>query len=225
MAIVSPSALVQSISGRLGGTVFAQSKNGIVARQRQFPHRNNVLYAHYAKAQFAACTRAWAGLPDTIRAQWRDAAEQTSRPGRTGARRPYTGFQLFLHFWMTGYITRHSPSTMTLQPIVTAPELALLATMTAPSTATINVFPSAETGTIFCAIYGGISPSPNGDYRPKTLHLLTRVNRSGLPSSIYNPWVIAFGSMRSGQGYWLECRSYLSGRIWSPPIYTSGTIG
>lgn len=97
MALVSPSPIVSTISGALGGSVFRRGRGSIVACHRT---RNNVsrgARALAARARFAWAIRAWALLSPTTRAAWDTMARQIQSKDRLGAARQISGRSLFLH--------------------------------------------------------------------------------------------------------------------------------
>lgn len=224
MAKITPSAIIGSISGRIGGVEFAQTRNGIIVRKIGPKPKPTSTYAYYSRAQFQAATQYWATLPAATRAAWAEAAKQTTRTGALGQGRTFSGFTLYLHYWLTGYWTRRSFSTLPVQPIVCAPEFLLLASFSAAGTYTLNVYPGVEAGSVSCAVYGGPMTTLYQGARPKRLTLLTLQSRASFPINLYSAWISHWAPLQQGQSVFLEVRSYLAQRLWSGPIFATTTV-
>lgn len=98
MAIFSPGPTVGAISGNVGGTNFANSRNGSIIRQRraggQTPQANQLA----AQVNLAAQVDRWRELDDLDRQAWIQYARTTPIPNRLGIERYLTGYQTFMHF-------------------------------------------------------------------------------------------------------------------------------
>lgn len=107
MAIFRPSALVQNISGSVGGVTFALGPRGSIlkhrpARRKTAPemlipwNQESSTDTMPAGQILTELKTAWQNLTDTQRLSWRNLAQQLPTRNRLGIRRPLSGFQLFL---------------------------------------------------------------------------------------------------------------------------------
>lgn len=96
MAIIRTSPILSAISGAIGGVVFAQGKNGTVARirPRHTPRRSPVLLKQ--QALYANIVRAWPALSPQQRDAWRALAVDFPTTNRLGLTAPPSGFQTFV---------------------------------------------------------------------------------------------------------------------------------
>jgi hypothetical protein len=96
MAIVRPSPIIGAISGNLGGTNFAQTRAGLVARKRsQVIHRtSSILLA--SQNNFLRVQNLWITTTEERRQAWRAAASLISFPNRLGINHNLSGYQLFM---------------------------------------------------------------------------------------------------------------------------------
>ena len=94
MALVKGS-VVALISGRLGGTEFAVTRQGLVAKVAK-PRAGPVTASQLAaRAKLAAQGTHWRSVNSTIRTSFNQAAAATHVVDRVGVRRSLSGFQLF----------------------------------------------------------------------------------------------------------------------------------
>lgn len=96
MAIFRQSPFIGALSGRLGGAVAAQTKQGQVLKHRPAKINRPTEAALAARAAFANLTRDWANLSAAERREWNLFASQRPRVNRLGVSRLLTGFQWFM---------------------------------------------------------------------------------------------------------------------------------
>lgn len=83
------------LSGKLGGTVYANNKGGSYVRQYIKPTNPNTIAQISARADFTSAISAWHALTDAEKALWNSYAlnHYASKLGSTGA--TYSGFNAF----------------------------------------------------------------------------------------------------------------------------------
>lgn len=96
MAIMRASPIIGAVSGRLGGTIAAQTKQGQVLKHRPAKINRRTAEALASRARFADQARAWQALTDAQRVEWNNFARQKPKANRLGQGRLLTGFQWFM---------------------------------------------------------------------------------------------------------------------------------
>lgn len=96
MAIIRTGPLAASISGSIGGTNFAHTKNGTVARKNLFRTIQRSPQHALAKALFAANRNAWRALTVTQKQAWNVAALAQHHVNRLGIATKLSGYALFM---------------------------------------------------------------------------------------------------------------------------------
>lgn len=96
MALISPSPIVSTISGALGGTTFRRGRGSIVAchRPRKVTTRSSRAIA--ARARFQWAVARWRALSSDTRNAWGRLAQGLQYTDRLGAARQLSGRALFL---------------------------------------------------------------------------------------------------------------------------------
>lgn len=114
MAIFRPGGVVGSVSGKLGGTVFARAGGAAVIRARPQRARIASESATGERAALARCQQVWAASSEDVRAAWDAFARSKTFPNRLGEGRNITGRALFLKWAMS--VAAGSPSVDTAPP-------------------------------------------------------------------------------------------------------------
>jgi hypothetical protein len=96
MAIFRQSPFVGALSGRLGGAIAAQTKQGQVLKHRPAKINRQTEASLAARAAFANLTRNWQQLTDAERREWNLFASNKPLVNRLGVSRLLTGFQWFM---------------------------------------------------------------------------------------------------------------------------------
>lgn len=96
MALIKGSALVDAISGSVGGTTFATTKFGGIARSRPRMVRHTSPRALRASAAVQQVMQEWIDLAPLEQAAWNTAAASTPFTNRLGISRPMSGMHLAL---------------------------------------------------------------------------------------------------------------------------------
>lgn len=96
MALISPSPIVSTISGALGGTTFRRGRGSIVACHRPRKVATRSARAVAARARFQWAVARWQALSVDTRAAWGRLAQGLQFTDRLGAARQLSGRALFL---------------------------------------------------------------------------------------------------------------------------------
>ncbi len=96
MAILRLGAVVNAISGSIGGTTFAHTKGGTVARAK--PRQKKFLSAQHLVMRniYSQLRIAWKALTPIQRQAWNVTALQLPRPNRLGQTTNLSGYLLFM---------------------------------------------------------------------------------------------------------------------------------
>jgi len=96
MALVRTSALISDIKGRMGGSVFQNSSNGLMLRtERSHVNRKTILQQQQRNGM-VTLQNAWSALSDTDRQSWEVLAVACPIPTRKDATRFLSGQAYFL---------------------------------------------------------------------------------------------------------------------------------
>lgn len=101
MAVFRGSAIVGTISGRVGGTVFVTSPGGGVVRAAGVRTGAPSAAASAAQGQLVAAKAAWQSMSDSRRAAWKAFALGVVRVNRVGVAGSLSGLQAFVRYSMT----------------------------------------------------------------------------------------------------------------------------
>lgn len=104
MAIFRAGGVVGSVSGKVGGFVYVNGRNGPVVRRApvRVPSQSEAAIA--ARGMPGRVAAAWNALTDSQRQSWRTAAAQLKFPNRLGVLRQLSGFQLYSMYAMDIYL-------------------------------------------------------------------------------------------------------------------------
>jgi len=96
VALISPSALIESIRGKVGGTVFGNTQAGPIARMRVIPRNPKSDRQRQVRSILSAAPAAWAALDPNVRSAWDAYAADTPVPSRMGGTIQVSGFDMFV---------------------------------------------------------------------------------------------------------------------------------
>lgn len=94
MALIKLTAIVDNISGKLNGTVFAKNKGGNYMRSKSKPSNPKTAAQMAVRAQFGAISAAWKNLTESARSAWRESASSFPYINRLGDTKILSGFAL-----------------------------------------------------------------------------------------------------------------------------------
>lgn len=94
MALIKLTAIVDNISGKLNGTVFARNKGGHYMRSKSNPTNPQTTAQAGVRAAFGSVASAWRGLTQQQRESWNAGAENFPYTNRLGDTKTLSGFAL-----------------------------------------------------------------------------------------------------------------------------------
>jgi len=133
-----------------------------------------------------------------------------------------TGFGAYLSYWATANQNTTGQAGVIPKGQYTAPEIVLAGLFSAGVTLTVGVFPSVETGTVICAIYGARQFRESPGPAPNRWTLIAKIPRSGMPTDILGGWIPRLGDLSAGEYYWIGCRSKVTGQFYGPMVTFQG---
>lgn len=95
MALIKLTAIVDNISGKLNGTVFARNKGGHYMRSKSNPTNPQTFFQMSNRGAFGAIATAWRNLTQAQRSGWDGAAPDFPYQNRLGDTKILSGFNLF----------------------------------------------------------------------------------------------------------------------------------
>lgn len=216
MALFRGSALVQSISGALGGAVFVQGAAGHYVKARGVKCTPTVLSDRYARAGFSLAVQAWKGLSDAQRKAWGILGARTYRTDRLGVQKTYSGRALFMSQALT-------TGRVHLPPVLDAPGLGtrqFFASFSASFTSvalTCSYVAQPFSGTGWVITYGVRAFSKGGFSRKQYIVLDARTFGASGTYDITSNFEIHMGKPILDEFYGLRVSTRYPGSLWSLP--------
>lgn len=199
MAIIKPSALVQSLSGRIGGATFAQTKYGITLRTNPQKTKKETARAQRQRNRYRQQVNRWNRLSEDDRAAWRISAANLAFPNRLGIHRPISGFNLFMKVFMQGDALFFPPGAPQVFSGTTAPPnvLAFTCVSGGAKQITFSTLTGSPSPWAVVAASRPITQSPVNRFRIwKTLGVFPIVTS---PLTITTVWNAAVGDPQPGE--------------------------
>lgn len=94
MALIKLTAIVDNISGKLNGTVFAKNKGGHYMRSKSMPSNPRSSFQTAVRARFGAIAQLWGALTQSQRNAWNAMASEFPYKNRLGDTKILSGFAL-----------------------------------------------------------------------------------------------------------------------------------
>lgn len=94
MALIKLTAIVDNISGKLNGTVFAKNKGGHYMRSKSKPSNPKTSWQVAVRARFGAIAQLWGALTQAQRNAWNAMASEFPYINRLGDSKILSGFAL-----------------------------------------------------------------------------------------------------------------------------------
>lgn len=94
MALIKLTAIVDNISGKLNGTVFAKNKGGHYMRSKSKPTNPRTAQQMAVRGAFGAISSAWRSLPEAARNAWNEIASDFPYINKLGDSKVLSGFAL-----------------------------------------------------------------------------------------------------------------------------------
>jgi len=98
MALIQPGPLVSAISGNIGGTNFAITRQGIIARRPSKQPNKHTVHQQMQRTRFSFLKNTWPTLSADQRKSWNAAALSTSFTNRLGLKKLISGANLFMMY-------------------------------------------------------------------------------------------------------------------------------
>jgi len=115
MALIKLSGLLTGMSGKLGGSIIAQTSNGNYLKQNSFSQQHPTAAQSLQRTQIYPVTQNWRSLTPTQQAAWVSESPNYPYTDRLGGTSYYTGFQLFtklnLNRLLIGETVLNTPAT------------------------------------------------------------------------------------------------------------------
>lgn len=96
MAKIKPSALIDTFSGKLNGSIFMNTNNGVVLKSNNFTQQPNSVAQSIVRNQIGQVSQIWRSLSSLQRSGWQAQAVNYPYTNSIGVVSYYTGYQLFL---------------------------------------------------------------------------------------------------------------------------------
>lgn len=153
MALIKLTAIVDNISGKLNGTVFARNKGGHYMRSKSNPTNPRSTFQTEMRARFGSIASIWRTLPQGVRNAWDNIASDFPYQNRLGDTKILSGFSLFQKLTYNKTLTGASPDSLSFVPV--APQ-----TMFEPTDASGLIAISETTGDLSLAEvdFNGLGP-------------------------------------------------------------------
>ena len=165
MALIKTTAIVDSISGKLNGTVFAKNKGGAYMRSKSTVSNPNTQAQSAVRAVFSSISQTWRDLTEEEQKAWIDQAPNYPYTNRLGDSKTLTGKALFQQLNnnlmsvggsidrtpntpkdVVGAQTLVSPLTIDANNVAINFELALAAPLTEPTYYVLEATPPLSPG-------------------------------------------------------------------------------
>ena len=96
MAKIKPSALIDRFSGKLNGSIFMNTSNGVVLKSNNFTQQPNSVVQSIVRNQIGQVSQIWRSLSSLQRSDWQAQTVNYPYTNNLGIVCYYTGYQLFL---------------------------------------------------------------------------------------------------------------------------------
>lgn len=229
MALIKLTAIVDQISGKLNGTVFARNKGGAYMRSKSKPSNPQTTAQMGVRATFGAISSAWRGLSQHLRNAWNEATANFPYQNKLGDTRTLSGFALHQKL-------NRNLQLIGLPMILTPPLPSPTATVVEASVRLTNTqfeitptFEGAENDADVVAIFATPSLSPGIQNFKKELRLVDTISIGDFnegAGDIFNVYGAKFGApvTQSKVGMKFVVINSVSGQD-SAPFYTSQIVG
>lgn len=95
MALIKLTAIIDQISGKLNGTIFARNKGGNYVKRLSIPANPQTQHQQNVRNRFSYISKEWRNLTEEQRQSWREIAKVRTVRNRLGEERFLSGFQWF----------------------------------------------------------------------------------------------------------------------------------
>lgn len=123
MALIKLTAVVDNISGKLNGSVFARNKGGHYIRSKSNPTNPQTIRQNMVRSLLSGVSTEWRQLTHGQREAWKGAAVDFPYQNKLGDSKIYSGFNLFVKHNQN--LKNYDASSPTLtSPMAPAPTIA-----------------------------------------------------------------------------------------------------
>lgn len=95
MAKIKTTAIVADISGKIAGSVFYRTKNGLICRTKVTPPNPQSPRQSFIRGNMSAISPAWSALSKGLRTAWENFSSQHPVPDQFGDLRVLSGIAMF----------------------------------------------------------------------------------------------------------------------------------
>lgn len=117
MALIKLTAIVDNISGKLNGTVFAKNKGGHYMRSKSMPSNPRSTFQTAVRARFGAIAQLWGALTQAQRNAWNAMASEFPYTNRLGDTKILSGFALHQKLNTNLAVIGQNPLSAPPQPV------------------------------------------------------------------------------------------------------------
>lgn len=230
MALVKYSALISSINGKIGGTIFKTVAGQMQVMQNRSPRnpkknvtKNIPTVAYGSKTAVSVAAQAWRNLTDGKRTAWAAAAQSYTRKNRAGDPFKPSGYNYFVQVMsQTANASKAVPAIPTGPTTLTNLGGLTIVTTVATSTFTIAT-DEAIVGDEVILVRCSPPLSKGKQYTASTMRVIDAVTPAVV--SPYDEWSAyeeQFGTPQINQRIWVSCQvvNTVTGQT-LPPIVQS----
>lgn len=116
MALIKLTAVVDNISGKLNGSVFARNKGGHYIRSKSNPTNPKTIDQTDNRVRFGQLASEWRGLAEGTRRAWNNIAPDFPYQNRLGDTKILSGFSLFQKLNNNKRLAGATPTGLSLAP-------------------------------------------------------------------------------------------------------------
>lgn len=222
MAIIQVGPIVQAISGRVGGVVFAQGHGGSTVRSRRARKNTWSPAAENQRRIILICQKWWATLDPEDKLPWNEAAARLNVVNRLGLRRRLSGRELFIRDGVIDFMWRGG-TYFYLPVYIDFPTVAGLNMCMHDDL--VQVWPAWGTWNVRVdmMIYGARSSSVSGWRRRQFVWLKGTYTYPWSPAvDITSEWTSKLGLLPEGERFAIAVRWRKVSSVWSEPFYYEG---
>lgn len=232
MALIKSTAIVDSISGKIQGSVFAHNKGGAYIRGRGLVTNPQTAPQMNQRASFGGISQLWRGLTDAQRASWNQSTDDYPYQNRLGDLKTLSGFGLHQKLNLNLKLIGEDPISVPLSPVALPfPTDGEASTLTTASIVVQGDLDGNELAEANGVLFATEPMSPGVKNFKKRLRLIENaISLSGESSWSTGVDVIAdysdvFGTPTLGSriGFKFVTISSATGQA-SPPIYFSAIV-
>ena len=199
MALITPSSLVGSISGRIGGAIFATARSGATLRKAPAPRNRRTSAQLDHRARLSQIYEAWLALTAPQRLAWTRAAESYPYKNRLHLPRTVSGYALFVSVCLR-------PGSSFLGSLVTPPLMqaapqpySVATTIDVSAGYTISWSPGTASSSYQATLFAARTLSPSLQAPPRSWTYLGALSPATSPWTFTSIFNAAMGAPIAGE--------------------------